>query len=160
MWCRHDATASVLTRALLAGLVGTWLPPAAPPRRPHHCRPQRGKGPATCSAVQSVAACVCASEWCAVVQELSIRGKGWGTCSSSPVTSKPTPMGTAQGPGVRWTATRVSCIRQRSQDKIGEYLLLYLHLSRDQSLPFRGAKLASWLRAWSRRRSCSGGIPL
>jgi hypothetical protein len=36
----------------------------------------RGKGPATCS--RSVATCVCASEWCAVVQELSIRGKGWG----------------------------------------------------------------------------------
>jgi hypothetical protein len=39
----------------------------------------------------------------------------------------------------------VSCIRQRSQDKIGEYLLLYLHLSRDESLPSRGEKLARWL---------------
>jgi len=114
----HESSAR-RTRGDLAPTGCTTAPPSPLP-----AAERQGHG-----GVRSVAACVCASEWCAVVQESSIRGKGWGTCSSSPVTSKPTPMGSARGRGVWWSATRVSCIRQRSQDKIGEYLLLYLHLS-------------------------------
>jgi hypothetical protein len=112
--CRADDTTpppqdlEVLTRAglaklpstALAGLVGNYFLPAAPPRRPASPLPGgERQGPGE---VQSPHACVwrqrvvCSSP--GVVY--SWQGRGWGTCSSSIVTSKPTPMGSSTAPGV------------------------------------------------------------
>jgi len=106
---RYDATASgsaheswlaKLPSTALAGLVGNCLLPAAPPRRPASPLPGgERQGPGE---VQSPHACVwrqrvvCSSP--GVVY--SWQGRGWGTCSSSIVTSKPTPMGSSTAPGV------------------------------------------------------------
>jgi hypothetical protein len=142
---RDDATASAgdsSTRRTHGDLstTGCTTPATLPPAVPTRASPL--------PAATAVAACVCASEWCAVVQESSIRGKGWGTCSKS----KPTP----QTPRVRLVLGGAPHVRAALDNghRTGSAVSLPVPApeSPAQGLPFKGEKLAEV--------RCSERVPL